>query len=107
VHAKAATSVARPRPGRLERSTCTPRIAAQIVNDVAATKQPVTIDGNARPRNTAKRFAGEASRAASVCERRSPAVAWPIPNMPVTAIARNAFPIRKNRSFCTPAKRPR
>src|SRR5207253_2965565 len=91
VQAKAAAIVASTSPGSDEKRTCTPRIAAQIVNEVAATKHPVTIDGSARPRNTAKRFAGEASSVAKVCERRSPAVAWPIPNIPVTAIARNAF----------------
>ena len=86
---------------------CTPRIRLQIVNAIAATRNPVRIDGTARPRKSAKRFAGEASRVESVCERRSPPIEFPIPKKPVIAIAMNAFPIRKNLSDSTSANRPR
>ena len=107
VHANDATSAATARPPSSLAEKCTPRIRLQIVNAVAATRNPVRIEGTARPRKSAKRFAGDASSVESVCERRSPPIEFPIPKNPVIAIAMNALPIRKNLSDSTPANRPR
>ena len=54
-----------------------------------------------------RRLTGEAMSTGSVWNRRSPPIAWPIPNMAATAAAQNTFPIRKNESDSTPAERPR
>ena len=75
----------------------------QTVKAVTATMNPVTIDGTARPRKSASRFAGDASSVASVCERRSPPIGFPMPKKPVIAIAMNVLPIRKNLSDWTSA----
>jgi len=107
VHAKDETAPATARPASSDAAKCTSRMKLQIVNASTATRKPVQIEGTARPRKSAKRFAGDASRVESVWERRSPPIAFPIPKKPVIAIAMNAFPIRKNLSDCTFANRPR
>ena len=107
MHANDATSAATASPASSLAEKWTPRIRLQIANAVAATRKPVRIEGTARPRNSASRFAGDASSVESVCERRSPPIELPIPKKPVIAIAMKALPMRKNLSDSTPANRPR
>ena len=54
VHANDATSAATARPPSSLAEKWTPRIRLQIANAVAATRNPVRIEGTARPRNSAK-----------------------------------------------------
>ncbi len=74
---------------------------------IVATTKPFAMVGTARPRKSARRLAGEASRTGRVWKRRSPAIAWPMPKRPVTDAATKLFPITKNVSSATFAARPR
>jgi hypothetical protein len=69
-------------------------------------KIPFAISGRARPRNIASRFAGVAISGERVWVHRSPPIVIAIPKTPAIAERWIAFPVTKNSSFCSCAKRP-
>ena len=68
--------------------------------------KPFTISGSARPRKSAKRFAGLTSTSESVCVQRSPPIVIATPKIPAIAETWTALPTTKNASDSTPLARP-
>ena len=67
---------------------------------------PFTISGSERPRKSGRRLAGLAISGESVCVQRSPPIVMAIPYTPAMAVSWTAFPVTKNVSSCSSAKRP-
>ena len=85
VHEKAAVTIVSTSNGSEPADTSTSRTSAPNVKLVTETATPIAITGRLRPRNSAGRLAGEASKCTSVCVRRSPAIAWLIAKSPGSA----------------------
>ena len=63
------------------------------------TMSPLRTFGSARPRKTARRFAGVASSGESVCVWRSPPIVSAMPKTPAIAATCTPLPTTKNASF--------
>ena len=85
VHEKAAVAIVSTSSGSEPLEISTSSMSAPNAKLVSETVTPIAIAGRPRPRKRASRLAGDASRCASVCARRSPAIAWLIAKSPGSA----------------------
>ena len=94
-------------PGTAESPRWIPKMKTPTTSANAATMAPFATDGNARPRKSATRFAGETTSAGRVSVNRSSAIVCDMAKRHGTAAATRAFPTMKKVSFSTSAARPR
>ena len=85
VHENAAVAIASTSSGSEPAASSTSSRSAPNAKLVSETARPIAITGRLRPRKSATRLAGDASRCGSVCARRSPAIAWLIAKSPGSA----------------------
>ena len=84
-HEKAAVAIASTSSGSAPAASSTSSRSAPNAKLVSETATPSAIAGRLRPRKSATRLAGDASRCGSVWARRSPAIAWLIAKRPGSA----------------------
>jgi hypothetical protein len=106
VHDVALTATIRASTGMLESGGSKSSSSQPHTKPNADTKMPFAMNGSARPRMSATRFAGVARSAESVCVQRSPPIPIAIPKMPAIAEITMAFPTTKKASSSRPTYRP-
>ena len=85
VHEKAAATITNSSEGSERTENSTSSSSVPNVKLTRETSRPIAITGRLRPRKSATRLAGDASRDASVWLLRSPLIAWLIAKSPGSA----------------------